>query len=551
MNTILTPTSIPPVPTAAPTPPLLPEHLKIIIESYRQKSQIQKLDESLPTLHVSQALTSIALIYEKIRTAIDFKAEHLLRRNAIERILRRRFLTTTLGPQKTASGLLKELIWGHYLANDTIPTNRVTTIATILDKYATLKEKLSGSRNGVFSRHDDLILGMMTAEIDDAIVNKIDQEAWVSALTLWFETNYTWDDTLSPEEKETLFHIAIRRAFLKSDEQTLNYHLFLRQFPQWSTHSPDAIDQAASQFLSWEQNTTAYLHHPASNRLFRFIQKHTPPFFVLREVIEQNLGNTDEVFSNTEKLTQKIREVCLRRYHQIRSKVQQGIVRSVIYILATKVVFAFLLEVPYDMWALHRISWLPVGVNVAFPPLLMIILSFFIHTPGEENTQRIIQRIFAFAYPPTNAEKVHFHVIAENRNQSFSVFTMLYAAFFLAIFGAVSFGLSQLDFSPVSIGIFFFFASLVLLFGFRVSWTAQELRVTPEHEGFLQSLINILSLPFIDLGVRLSVGLSKLNILMFILDFLIEAPLKLIIDVISEFANFIRQKREEAIEVPL
>ena len=121
---------------------------------------------------------------------------------------------------------------------------------------------------------------------------------------------------------------------------------------------------------------------------------------------------------------------------------------------------------------------------------------------------------------------------------------------FLFSFGGLAWLLWRLGFNWLGGLIFFFFVSLVLLFGFRVRWAANELRVTSERESLMGSLINLISLPFLDLGVRLSLGLSRLNVLMFGLDFLIEAPLKMIIDLIGEWTNFIRQKQAEVVEVP-
>ena len=52
------------------------------------------------------------------------------------------------------------------------------------------------------------------------------------------------------------------------------------------------------------------------------------------------------------------------------------------------------------------------------------------------------------------------------------------------------------------------------------------------------------------MGVYLSKGIAKLNFLTILLDFLIEAPLKIIVEVIEEWTSFIREKREEVVEVP-
>lgn len=89
-----------------------------------------------------------------------------------------------------------------------------------------------------------------------------------------------------------------------------------------------------------------------------------------------------------------------------------------------------------------------------------------------------------------------------------------------------------------------------MLFGFRVRSTANELMLTGNREGLFGYLINNLSLPFLNFGVLLSKGIAKLNILIVIMDFLIEAPLKTIIEVIEEWTTFMREKREEVVDIP-
>ena len=52
-------------------------------------------------------------------------------------------------------------------------------------------------------------------------------------------------------------------------------------------------------------------------------------------------------------------------------------------------------------------------------------------------------------------------------------------------------------------------------------------------------------MPILSLGQILSRGLAKLNFLTAFFDFIIEAPFKLVIEVIEEWISFVRAKREE------
>jgi hypothetical protein len=62
--------------------------------------------------------------------------------------------------------------------------------------------------------------------------------------------------------------------------------------------------------------------------------------------------------------------------------------------------------------------------------------------------------------------------------------------------------------------------------------------------------MNYLMLPFLNAGFFLSKGLAKINFFSVFLDFIIEAPLKSIIEVFEEWTSFMREKKEEVVEMP-
>src|SRR3989338_7835427 len=91
--------------------------------SFWQKSLRPK--EGVSTVHVDEVALKVAAFYEQIRTIIDWKEEHLMRRAAIIRKLKRRFLDLELNNFGTSSSqasaikdvaesLVLELIRGGY-----------------------------------------------------------------------------------------------------------------------------------------------------------------------------------------------------------------------------------------------------------------------------------------------------------------------------------------------------------------------------------------------------------------------------------------------------
>lgn len=69
--------------------------------------------DDISALSVSQTVSFFALVYEKVRNAVEYREDHLILRAAIERILKRRFSLNSDGTGE-AENLLRELLWARY-----------------------------------------------------------------------------------------------------------------------------------------------------------------------------------------------------------------------------------------------------------------------------------------------------------------------------------------------------------------------------------------------------------------------------------------------------
>ena len=79
----------------------------------------------------------------------------------------------------------------------------------------------------------------------------------------------------------------------------------------------------------------------------------------------------------------------------------------------------------------------------------------------------------------------------------------------------------------------------------RLSATTREMVVLKRKENFFTSILDFFFLPIVRMGYWLSMNLSKINIAVFLLDFVIEAPFKLVIKVFEQWFAFLREKKEE------
>ena len=86
---------------------------------------------------------------------------------------------------------------------------------------------------------------------------------------------------------------------------------------------------------------------------------------------------------------------------------------------------------------------------------------------------------------------------------------------------------------------------MVSFFGLRVRQLAKDLVVLDRRDNLLSVAIDFFAIPIVRAGRWLSVNFSKINVFVFVLDIIIEAPFKLIIDVFEDWFAYMREKREE------
>jgi hypothetical protein len=155
-------------PVDAPQPITLSNFTNALLGSLKQLKTRSRPDE-LSKIAVSQAVSFFALVYEKLRNAVEYREDHLIRRAAIERILTRRL---TLNPEGTheAENVLRELLWARYFANGSLGGKELIDIQQVIDKYLSLKRKIITGRSLDTQRFlSEFIMDLMTCEIEETL----------------------------------------------------------------------------------------------------------------------------------------------------------------------------------------------------------------------------------------------------------------------------------------------------------------------------------------------------------------------------------------------
>ena len=526
---------------------LLAPEVKPVLEYYQDLEKRLKRKDGRGKRKVGDTFSSVASFYERIRYTVDYKKENLLRRNAIERIVKRLLWEKGEGNLLSLSEtLVKELIWAKYVKNDYYPVRKVAEISAIIAKYLFLSTRFEKGWK-------DWLVGVASCEIEESLDPSIvSYDVFSMAIESWFKKNFEWaGDGLDEVEKENQLAIAIHRSLFRSDEPKGAYFLLRRMVKGWNGMEKEDVAKRGEEIIKALVRIRSSLKNSFQSKLYRYVQKEVAAFQILKNLIEQNPGAAQSLMGNPDEFTKEIYEICEARYDEIRQRVNLGIVRSIIYIFITKIIFAIAIEIPYELYFLKQLSWLPLASTVMIPVLFVFLVALTIRRPGNDNTVKIAETIFDFVYEHKVTQKVSFSLTGKKRGLSYQVFSAIYGIVFVAVFSLIAYVLTKAGYDIIGIGIFFIFLSLILLFAYRVKFAASELNVTTIKESLASHLMSNLTLPFLDLGVWLADKFSQLNFFILLFDFLVEAPLKNIIGILNEWTSFLKERKEEAIEIPV
>lgn len=492
---------------------------------------------------VSRTVSALAVLYEKARNAVEFRAEHLVRRAAIERILKRRVMLNG-GAAGVAENLIIELLWAKYVDSSLLDDDKKRQIHLVVTRYLILKQTIPNTANSQW----DTLMWLASSQIEEILVSAKRREALND---FFYQAVRPKVDILNNNEQFTNIqvYIGIERAFAQADDALIIYHLMQMVFPEWFSLDPEKVPHEAANFFDQLSYVRKALKHPIGEPLYRFIRRRTPPFLLIRDLFLELGDGVRPIIEKQEELEKKLSEVASKRYQEIGQKVRRAVVRSIIYIFLTKMLLALALEAPVDMFITKKIEYLSLAINAIFPPVLLFIIAGFISVPGSDNTRRLIDRIDKIIYHfddlPQEAdrfvEKIH-----NRRPILTAIFSVFYVVTFLISYGFISYVLTRLHFNIASQIIFVFFTALVSFFAYRIRNSAKEYEMV-DRQGFLGPLVDFFFLPVLRVGHVLSREVARLNVLIFFFDFILEAPLKVIFEVVEEWIRFIRVKKEEII----
>src|SRR3989338_1462061 len=139
------------------------------------------------TITISRTVSALAVLYEKVRTAIEYREDHLLRRAAIERIIKRRLILNENG-RGIAEYLVREILWAKYLPENSINTSQIEDVQKTIDKYLFIRNEIVSGRSSVDRTNVfEWLISCAAAEVEEKLAPNPEHEAFINFIFQYYK----------------------------------------------------------------------------------------------------------------------------------------------------------------------------------------------------------------------------------------------------------------------------------------------------------------------------------------------------------------------------
>ncbi len=523
------------------------------------------VDSDEAKINVSELISKISFYYEKIRNAVDYKDDSLMRKDGVARILKRQIVVERLlkavseeDAHEISRGLLTELIRAGYLPNNKLPESKIDELAAIIHKYLLWRKfslsKITGlsgwgrvkDEMEVRTKVNNWLIGLMASEIEANLGQEARTADMVNGLYQLLLDVIKLPPTSQHETDLPIqIYLALYRQWLQYDDDMLGFILLKYFQPEWDKATPEMLEDLAGNINRLYQAIDYQLNHPLGQQLRKVINRYVLYASVLRETAEGDpVATYRELETDSQGFAKKIKAVCNRRYAAAKAKLWRSAGRSIIYIFLTKSVFVVLLEIPAIQFFHEQISYLALAINISFPALLLFVTVAMTRVPHDDNTQKIIEGVESMVYEEKAAKQIVLRNAMRRGPIISGILHVVYTATFLLSFYLIIKILKLWQFSWVSVIIFIFFLAFVSFFTIRIRKNIREMTIVNRKENLLTFIFDLFATPIIATGKWLSGKFSKINVFIFILDFIIEAPFKIFVDIAEEWTNYAHERKE-------
>ena len=530
---------------------------KNLIEKYKFWQQSLQTRQDVPTIHVDEVALRVAAFYEQIRTIVDWKEEHLMRRAAVIRKLKRRFLDLELNnfseTEAVGDSLVLELIRGGHFPNNRIEESKINDVQNIINKYIfILKNSPENKKGKAGLQFYNWLLELCSCEIEETLAPSVKEMALIDYMFKLMKEKIKVNESiyelglLKKEDRDIQIYIAIQQALFKLDSPMLSYNLIKYKYPEWEKDGENLLFKVSQNIYKIWSKIEQDLACPVAKKFYTICEKYDTPYLLFGDVLSQkNLLEAEKEIREPALLEQSIKSAYKKRLAGLKDKISRAAVYSTVSIFLTKIVTLVILEIFLSELLTGHFNAVFLVFDILIPTVLMFSLVATIKLPSDKNLSMVIMETMKIVYKKENTDIYEVKV-----HKKRGVITRALISFIYVLSAFISFGFIYLvfkifNFPITSIIINIIFIALILFAGNAVRKRAEELTIEDEREGFLSFFSDVFFLPITGMGRWMSNKWKKYNAIAAFFNALIDMPFSVFIEFLERWRYFIKERKEE------
>ena len=530
--------------------PEISQTTKNLIEKHRKQHKNAFEKQASSTIQVDEVASKVASFYEKLRGIVDWKEEHLIKRSAISRNLKRRLYLANGQEKNLSEDLVLELIRGGHFPNNQIPENKIKEVEKQLEKYIYILEK----NNSTNSEKEKIklynwLLNIAACEIEEILSDSYKEKFLIDFMTEIMSERIKENESkiiYFKQEKHNQIYIACQRALFKLDSPIITYHLLKKRYPQWKNLSEQELNEISENIYSIWNDLEQELNHPLKDKFYNICQKHNTPFLIIQDILaEQDNEKIYDKLNKPEELETLIRQAYIKRLSTLKSRLSRAAFYSTLSILITNSFALFVIEVPLARMIMGPFSYTAIAVDILGPTFLMFLLVATIKLPSKNNLEIVLIETMKIIY---HSEKTDIYQIKIPRRKSFIMKSFITFLYFVGTSISLSIIILSLRAAGLPITSYFInamFVALIAFAGLAIRHKGEELTMEEKKYSLFDFIFDILFLPVVGLGRWLSNKWKKYNAISIFFNALIDLPWQIFIEFLEQWRIFLKEKKEE------
>ncbi len=528
---------------------------KNLISKYTLWKNSLKPREGVPTVHVDEVASKVASFYEQIRTIIDWKEEHLMRRAAVIRKLKRRFLDLELNnfSKDFAELLVLELVRGGYFPNDRIEETKIRDVQRIIDKYVfILKNSPENKKNNAVVDFYNKLLEIAACEIEETLAPSIKEMALIDYMFAQMQErirvneNVYQANALKKEEVDIQIYIAVQQSLFKLDEPIISYNLLKYKYSHWDEPSQEELFKIAQNIYKILADIEYELSHPLGKKFYTICEKYDTPYLLLGDILSKDgIEEVSKKIQEPPLLEEMVKKAYSKRLSELKTKIRRAAVYSTASIFITKILSLLILEVILAKIFKGHLNIISLIADIMVPTLLMAILISTIKRPSAKNLNLAVLETMKIVYQKEKTDAYEVKLSRKRGAVTRLTLSLVYLMGSAVTLGFIYWVFNYFAFPLSSIIINMIFIALVLFTGTAIRTRSRELSIEEESAGILGFISDVLLLPVTSMGRWMMNKWKQYNAIVLFFNILIDMPFSAFIEFLERWRYFIKERKED------